>query len=48
MKTISAYVIAFNEADKIEAAVSSVLWADEVILVDSSSTDGTAEIAARL
>ena len=48
MKTISAYVIAFNEADKIEAAVSSVLWADEVILVDSGSTDGTAEIAARL
>ncbi|HQR51635.1 MAG TPA: glycosyltransferase family 2 protein [Burkholderiales bacterium] len=48
MKTISAYVIAFNEADKIEAAVSSVLWADEVIVCDSGSTDGTAEIAERL
>ena len=48
MKTISAYVIAFNEADKIEAAVSSVLWADEVILCDSGSTDGTAEIAQKL
>jgi glycosyltransferase involved in cell wall biosynthesis len=48
MKTISAYVIAFNEADKIEAAVSSVLWADEVIVADSGSTDGTAEIAASL
>lgn len=46
--TISAYVIAYNEAEKIEAAISSVLWADEVILADSHSTDGTIEIAERL
>jgi glycosyltransferase involved in cell wall biosynthesis len=48
MKKISAYIIAYNEADKIEAAVSSVLWADEVVVADSASTDGTVEIAERL
>jgi glycosyltransferase involved in cell wall biosynthesis len=46
--TITAYVIAYNEADKIEAAIGGVLWADEVILADSHSTDATAEIAERL
>lgn len=48
MSKISAYIIAFNEVDKIVAAVESVLWADEVILVDSASTDGTAEVAEQL
>ncbi len=48
MHKISAYIIAFNEAHKIEAALSSVLWADEIVLADSGSTDGTAEIAVRL
>ena len=48
MQKISAYVLAYNEASKIEAAVSSVLWADEVIVVDSHSTDCTVELAAAL
>ncbi len=48
MQKISAYILAYNEAGKIEAAVSSVLWADEVIVVDSHSTDRTAELAAAL
>ncbi len=48
MQKISAYIIAYNQAEKIHDAVSSVLWADEVVLVDSNSTDGTAEIAAGL
>ena len=48
MQKISAYIIAFNEAEKIKSAVESVLWADEVVVVDSNSTDGTAEIAAGL
>jgi len=48
MPKISAYIIAYNEAEKIEAAVSSVLWADEVVVVDSFSTDRTAEIAEAL
>ncbi len=45
---ISAYVIAYNQADKIRDCLHSVLWADEVILVDSNSTDATATIAGEL
>src|ERR1700684_638242 len=48
MQKISAYILAFNEAEKVKAAVESVLWADEVVVADSGSTDGTAEIAAGL
>jgi glycosyltransferase involved in cell wall biosynthesis len=48
MQKISAYIIAFNEAAKIEAAVSSVLWADEIVVVDSNSTDRTVELAQAL
>src|SRR5262249_60056770 len=48
MQTISAYILAYDEAEKIADAVSSVLWADEVVLVDSGSTDRTAEIAEGL
>jgi len=48
MQKISAYILTYNEAEKIEAAVSSVLWADEVVVVDSFSTDRTTEIATAL
>jgi len=48
MQKISAYILAFNEAEKIADAVSSVLWADEIIVADSGSTDRTAEIAQSL
>ena len=48
MLKLSAYIIAYNQAEKIEAAVSTVLWADEVLVVDSFSTDGTAELATAL
>jgi glycosyltransferase involved in cell wall biosynthesis len=48
MQKISAYIIAYNEAAKIDAAVSSVLWADEIVVVDSHSTDRTVEIAQAL
>jgi glycosyltransferase involved in cell wall biosynthesis len=48
MQTISAFILTFNEAEKIAAAVESVLWADEVVVVDSNSTDRTAEIATGL
>ena len=34
MPKISAYILTYNEAEKIAAAVSSVLWADEVVVVD--------------
>ena len=48
MQKISAYILTYNEAEKIEAAVSSVLWADEVVVIDSFSTDRTPEIAKSL
>jgi glycosyltransferase involved in cell wall biosynthesis len=47
MPRISAYIIAFNEAEKIEAALRSLHWADEIVVADSSSTDGTVEICRR-
>jgi (heptosyl)LPS beta-1,4-glucosyltransferase len=45
---ISAVIIAFNEEAKIADAIRSVEWADEVVLVDSGSTDRTIEIAVSL
>ncbi len=45
MEKISAYIIAYNEEQKIKDAINSVLWADEIILADSFSSDGTADIA---
>lgn len=42
---ISATIITLNEEDNIAAAISSVSWADEIIVVDSESTDRTAKIA---
>jgi glycosyltransferase involved in cell wall biosynthesis len=48
MHKISAYILANNEAEKIADAVSSVLWADEVVVIDSGSSDRTAEIAQGL
>lgn len=45
---ISAYILTYNEAEKIAAAVSSALWADEVVVIDSFSTDRTVEIATSL
>lgn len=44
---VSAVIITFNEEKNIEAAIESVSWADEVIVVDSESSDQTREIAAR-
>lgn len=42
---ISAALITFNEESNIKAACESVAWADEVVVVDSNSTDATREIA---
>ena len=48
MEKITAYILAFNEAEKISDAVASVAWTDEVLLIDSGSTDATAQIAQSL
>jgi glycosyltransferase involved in cell wall biosynthesis len=42
---ISATIITFNEQSNIKAACESVAWADEVVVVDSNSTDQTRELA---
>jgi glycosyltransferase involved in cell wall biosynthesis len=42
---ITAAIITFNEEVHIRAACESVAWADELIVVDSQSTDKTREIA---
>ena len=43
---ISATIITFNEEPNIKAACESVAWADEIVVVDSNSTDATRENAA--
>jgi len=48
MNQISVYIIAYNEAEKVAATIESANWADEIILVDSNSTDGTQDIATRM
>ncbi len=42
---ITATIITFNEAEHIRPACESLSWADEIVVVDSGSTDATREIA---
>jgi glycosyltransferase involved in cell wall biosynthesis len=44
---LSVTVISKNEAPDIDDALASVAWADEVVVVDSHSTDDTVSIARR-
>ena len=44
---VSVLVPIKNEAGNLPRALASVTWADEVIVVDSHSTDGSIEIAER-
>ena len=48
MPFISATIVACNEAGKIARALRSLACADEIVLVDSGSTDETCSIAAGL
>ena len=45
--TITACIVCRNEADKLGPCLESVAWADEVIVVDLSSTDDSAAVARR-
>lgn len=42
---LSACIIAFNEADRIVDCIDSLGFCDEIVVVDSGSTDRTAELA---
>ena len=44
MTKISAVIITFNEEQRIVNTLESVKWCDEIIVVDSCSTDKTVEI----
>jgi glycosyltransferase involved in cell wall biosynthesis len=46
--SLSVILITKNEADNIRACIESVSWADEIIVVDSGSTDVTVTIAREL
>ena len=47
MPKLSVTVITRNEAADIGEALASVAWADEIVVVDSQSTDETVSIARR-
>ena len=48
MPRLSVVVITRNEAANIRAALESVRWADELVVVDSGSTDDTLRIAGEI
>src|SRR5690348_552889 len=45
MSKLSVYVIAYNDEPNMRACLESVAWADELIVVDSYSTDATEKIS---
>jgi glycosyltransferase involved in cell wall biosynthesis len=47
VQKVTATVITLNEERNLEAALQSLAWADEIVVIDSGSSDGTVEIARR-
>jgi len=47
MPSISAIVITRNEERHLQACLESLRWADEIVVLDSLSTDRTVEVARR-
>lgn len=48
MPALTVIILALNEEEFIERCISGASWADEVLVIDSNSTDKTREIAAAL
>ena len=45
MEKLSVFIITYNCARTLGACLESVKWADEIVMLDSASTDGTLELA---
>ena len=48
MEPLSACIISYNEEDRIEACIRSLQFCDEILVLDSESTDRTRDIARAL
>lgn len=46
-RPVSVVIIAKNEAARIDGCLQSVAWADEIVVVDSGSSDATVAVARR-
>jgi hypothetical protein len=42
---ISACIVCRNEADRLAACLESIAWADEIVVLDLESSDGSADVA---
>lgn len=47
MEKLTVTVLTMNEEDNIERCLKSIQWADEILVVDSGSTDKTMEICRK-
>ncbi len=45
MSTLSVIIITYNEEENVKSCLESVKWSDEIVVVDSFSSDKTVEIA---
>ena len=46
--SLSVVLITYNAAEQLARTLGAVSWADEILVVDSGSTDDTVGIAKRL
>ena len=47
MPNLTVLLPTYNEESRVEVCLESVKWADEILVVDSYSTDKTLEIVER-
>ena len=45
MNRLSVTIVAWNEEERLRACLDSIVWADEIIVVDAESTDKTVQVA---